>query len=255
MTKLLRLDLDDPGSLNTMQGAARAINELAERGLIAMVEPFLSRRVGGGVRNDLSAAAVARAITIASGLGGTSAYTWLKVPVVEEIDEIGRALEATTLPTVLLGGEVPDDPGATQRRWREALARVKEEDAEAKKARAVQPTVSFPPQSPGGAAAVSDTSEEFLRAPDTIREGVKIANVVGPTQKILLVNEDPATMKNASFKPPAQGMVVDGSFVIHDGRVNVGFIDGHLEAMKDRKVRDIQTASMVRQYFDPYYRH
>lgn len=118
---LLRLDLDDPGSLNTMQGAAGAINELAERGLIAMVEPFLSRRVEGGVRNDLSAAAVARAITIASGLGGTSAYTWLKVPVVDEIDEIGRALEATTLPTVLLGGEVPDDPAAAQRRWREAL--------------------------------------------------------------------------------------------------------------------------------------
>lgn len=118
---LLRLDLDDPGSLNTMQGAANAINELAERGLIAMVEPFLSRRVEGKVRNDISAEAVARSIAIASGLGGTSAYTWLKVPVVDELDQIGRALEATTLPTVLLGGEVPDDPAATQERWHKAL--------------------------------------------------------------------------------------------------------------------------------------
>ncbi|WP_406689948.1 Cgl0159 family (beta/alpha)8-fold protein [Saccharopolyspora sp. ID03-671] len=118
---LMRLDLDDPGSLNTMQGAADAVNELAERGLIAMVEPFLSRRVDGKVRNDLSAEAVARSIAIASGLGGTSAYTWLKVPVVDELDEIGRALEATTLPTVLLGGEVPDDPAATQERWHKAL--------------------------------------------------------------------------------------------------------------------------------------
>src|SRR6266568_2584138 len=84
-------------------------------------------------------------------------------------------------------------------------------------------------------------------------EGVKIANVVGPTQKILLVNEDPATMRNASFKP--QGTSLNGRFVVHDGRVNVGFIDGHLEAMRDRKVRDIQTASQQQYYFDPYYRH
>src|SRR5258707_6697446 len=62
----------------------------------------------------------------------------------------------------------------------------------------------------------------------TVPEGVKVANVVGPTQKILLVNEDPATMKNASFKP--QGTALTGQFVVHDGRVNVGFIDGHLEA-------------------------
>ena len=84
-------------------------------------------------------------------------------------------------------------------------------------------------------------------------EGVKIANVVSPTQKVLLVNEDAATMKNASFKP--QGTALTGQFVVHDGRVNVGFIDGHLEAMRDRKVRDIQTASEQRSYFDPYYRH
>ena len=113
---LMRLDLSDPGSLNTMQGAANAINELAARGLPALVEPFLSHRVDGKVRNDLSAQAVARSITIASGLGGTSAYTWLKVPVVDELDEIGTALETTTLPTVLLGGEVPDDPETTQAR-------------------------------------------------------------------------------------------------------------------------------------------
>src|SRR2546430_13133620 len=69
-------------------------------------------------------------------------------------------------------------------------------------------------------------------------------SVILPTQKILLVNEDAATMKNASFKP--QGTALDGHFVVHDGRVNVGFIDGHLEAMKDRKVRDIQDRKSTR---------
>src|SRR6266487_5940861 len=34
-----------------------------------------------------------------------------------------------------------------------------------------------------------------------VPEGVKVATVVSPTQKILLVNEDPAAMRNASFNP------------------------------------------------------
>jgi prepilin-type N-terminal cleavage/methylation domain-containing protein/prepilin-type processing-associated H-X9-DG protein len=82
--------------------------------------------------------------------------------------------------------------------------------------------------------------------------GVRLAYVINPTQKILLVNEDPVTMKNASFKPG--GAALNGDFIQHEGRVNVGFIDGHLEAMRDRKVRDIQTASQQKRYFDPYYR-
>ncbi|GAB2646966.1 hypothetical protein GCM10027271_00600 [Saccharopolyspora gloriosae] len=118
---LLRLDYADPGSLETMCGAARAVNDLAERGLMAMVEPFLSRRVDGEVRNDLSAAAVTRSLSIAAGLGGTSAYTWLKVPVVDDIERIGQVMATTTLPTVLLGGEVSADQDATFDRWRTAL--------------------------------------------------------------------------------------------------------------------------------------
>lgn len=118
---LLRLDYADPGSLETMCGAAQAVNDLAERGLVAMVEPFVSRRVDGKVRNDLSAEAVTRSISIAAGLGGTSAYTWLKVPVVDDVDRIGPVMESTTLPTVLLGGEVSPDQDATFERWRTAL--------------------------------------------------------------------------------------------------------------------------------------
>src|SRR5881275_2168387 len=77
-----------------------------------------------------------------------------------------------------------------------------------------------------------DPTTDLTRA---VPEGVKIANVISPMQKILLVNEDPVTMRNASFKP--QGTALSGHFLVHDGRVNVGFIDAHLEAMKDRKVR------------------
>lgn len=119
---LLRIDPDDAGSLETMAGAARAVNALAERGLTAMVEPFLSTRDGHGeLRNDLSADAITRAIAIASGIGGTSAHTWLKVPVVDDLDEVGRVLASTTLPTVLLGGDPGSDPDTTYDRWRKAL--------------------------------------------------------------------------------------------------------------------------------------
>src|SRR5262249_19971224 len=62
--------------------------------------------------------AMIRAITVASGLGTTSAYTWLKVPVVADME---RVMAASTLPALLLGGEVPDDPEPALAAWRKAL--------------------------------------------------------------------------------------------------------------------------------------
>ncbi|MBB1255233.1 Cgl0159 family (beta/alpha)8-fold protein [Streptomyces alkaliterrae] len=118
---LLRIDYEDPGSLATMETAARAVDEMAARQLPVFVEPFISRRVGGSVRNDLSAEAVTRSIAIASGLAGTSAYTWLKLPVTEDPDDMARVLETSTLPTVLLGGDVGRDQEGAYERWRKSL--------------------------------------------------------------------------------------------------------------------------------------
>lgn len=115
---LFRIDPADPATVATMQACARAVDQLAERGLMAMVEPFISHRVDGRSRNDLSPEAVTRSLTVASGLGATSAYTWLKVPVVDDME---RVLSAATLPVLLLGGEVPADPDATYARWQQAL--------------------------------------------------------------------------------------------------------------------------------------
>ncbi|GHF78408.1 Cgl0159 family (beta/alpha)8-fold protein [Streptomyces thermodiastaticus] len=118
---LLRIDYDDPGSLATLEASARAIDEMAEAGLPVFVEPFICRRLGGRVVNDLSAEAVTRAIAIASGLGGTSAYTWLKLPVTADPDDMAAVLRTSTLPAVLLGGEVGGDQKAAYARWRSAL--------------------------------------------------------------------------------------------------------------------------------------
>ncbi|MFF3909935.1 deoxyribose-phosphate aldolase [Streptomyces sp. NPDC001848] len=118
---LLRIDYDDPGSLTTLESTARAVDDMAARRLPLFIEPFISRRVDGRVRNDLSGEAVTRSIAIASGLGGTSAYTWLKLPVTDDIDDMAEALEASTLPAVLLGGEVGKDQEGAYEKWRKAL--------------------------------------------------------------------------------------------------------------------------------------
>jgi DhnA family fructose-bisphosphate aldolase class Ia len=115
---LLRIDPDDAGTVTTLQACGHAVNALAERRLMAMVEPFWSRRLNGAVHNDLSPDAVVRAVAVAQGLGATSAYTWLKLPVVEEME---RVLEATTLPVLLLGGDPTTAPDQTYARWRDAL--------------------------------------------------------------------------------------------------------------------------------------
>ena len=67
---------------------ARAVDELAARGLIAMLEPFMSSRVEGKVRNDLSPDAVIKSVHISQALGATSAYTWMKLPVVDEMERV-----------------------------------------------------------------------------------------------------------------------------------------------------------------------
>lgn len=114
---LCRIDLGDAGTVSTLAACAQAVDELAAHGLIAMLEPFISSRVDGKVRNDLSPDAVIKSIHIGQGIGSTSAYTWMKLPVVDEMD---RVMEATTLPTLLLGGD-PADPDEAFASWEKAL--------------------------------------------------------------------------------------------------------------------------------------
>ena len=108
---LVRIDPEDHGTVATLESCARAVTDLARHALMAMVEPFISHRDGGTphgrVRNDLTPEAVIRSVTVASGLGGTSAYTWLKIPVVDDME---RVAAASTLPMLLLGGEVQAEP-------------------------------------------------------------------------------------------------------------------------------------------------
>lgn len=116
---LTRIALDDPGTSKTLQWSAEAIDELAERRLMAMVEPFWSFRRDGRVVNQLDPDSVIRSIHVAQGLGQTSAYSWLKLPVVDELE---RVMDATSLPTLLLGGDPGGEPEDTYASWRKALS-------------------------------------------------------------------------------------------------------------------------------------
>ena len=102
----------------TLEACADAVSDLARHELMAMVEPFISHRVEGRVRNDLSTEAVVRSVTVAAALGTTSAHTWLKLPVVDDME---RVAAASTLPLVLLGGEANVDDSETFDRWQRAL--------------------------------------------------------------------------------------------------------------------------------------
>jgi DhnA family fructose-bisphosphate aldolase class Ia len=116
---LLRIDLEDPGTVATLEQCGRVVSELNRFELIAMVEPFMSGRFGGKIANDLSADAVIKSVHIAQGLGSSSAYTWMKLPVVHEME---RVMDATTLPTLLLGGDPDSAPDETYAAWQAALA-------------------------------------------------------------------------------------------------------------------------------------
>ncbi len=122
---LFRIDPNDPATVSTMHACAQAVDALAEHRLMAMVEPFISYRdttggeTAGRVRNDLSTEAVVRSATVAAGLASTSAHTWLKLPVIEDMEAV---LASTTLPVLLLGGEVAADQEAQFAAWSRALS-------------------------------------------------------------------------------------------------------------------------------------
>ena len=115
---LLRINLEDAGSLATLEATALAVSEAAAAGIPIMLEPFMSSWVNGRVKNDLTPDAVILSIAIAEGLGNSSAYSWLKLPVVPDM---ARVMAATTLPTLLLGGDPVGDQDETFDSWRNAL--------------------------------------------------------------------------------------------------------------------------------------
>jgi len=117
---LLRIDDDDPGSMQTLVGCADAVSSLADRQLIAMVEPLpYTTNAEGRAVLLVDDDALIRASAVAAALGHTSAHTWLKLPATEDVE---RVMAATTQPVLLLGGASVSEPERAIAAWERALA-------------------------------------------------------------------------------------------------------------------------------------
>ncbi|WP_319460268.1 aldolase [Micromonospora sp. RTP1Z1] len=115
---LCRIDPDDHGTASTLQACARAVSALAAHRTVALVEPMWVGRTDGRVHVDLTSEAVIKSVSVGQALGTTSAYTWLKLPAIDEMD---RVMAATTLPVLLLGGDPTETPDVVYARWQRAL--------------------------------------------------------------------------------------------------------------------------------------
>jgi DhnA family fructose-bisphosphate aldolase class Ia len=115
---LTRINFEDENTAKTLEYTANAINDAVEAKTPILVEPFISKWVDGKIINDLSTDATVLSVTIASGLGSSSKYTWLKLPVVPNMEKV---MASTTLPTLLLGGDPVADQADTYELWEAAL--------------------------------------------------------------------------------------------------------------------------------------
>lgn len=117
---LIRFDYADPGTISTLGAAAAAVSQLARRRRSALVEVLpASRDAAGTLRISKEPDPLIVAMGVASSLGVSSAYSWLKIPVVADME---RVMASTTLPTLLLGGDPGDRAAEVFAGWRRALA-------------------------------------------------------------------------------------------------------------------------------------
>jgi hypothetical protein len=115
---LLRVDESEPASLKTLLASAQAINETNALGLPMFLEPLPVTRTEKGYTVVKTAEALARLAGVASALGDSSRYLWLKLPWCEGYETVARS---TTLPILLLGGESAGDPAPFLRQLESAM--------------------------------------------------------------------------------------------------------------------------------------
>jgi hypothetical protein len=117
---LLRIEPTDPGVARTLEMVAAITTELSDRRIMCLVEPLpYLKDEAGRARLDTSVEELVRVVAIASGLGSSSAYTWVKIPAVDRMAEVAGA---TTMPILMLGGDPGDRADAVFGLWRAAMA-------------------------------------------------------------------------------------------------------------------------------------
>jgi DhnA family fructose-bisphosphate aldolase class Ia len=116
---LLRIDETDPSVARTLEAVAATVTQLADRRIMCLIEPLpYLKDADGHARLDPSDEQLIKVVSIASGLGSSSAYSWLKIPGSTRMGEVAAA---TTLPILMLGGDPGSESAATFDRWESAM--------------------------------------------------------------------------------------------------------------------------------------
>lgn len=117
---LIRIDYTDSAVARTLEHVAAWTTQLADRKLMAMLEPLPYRKNADGLAElNPDPDALIKVVAIASGLGASSAYTWLKVPPSERMDEVAGA---TSMPILMLGGEPKGDASDIYDAWDQGMS-------------------------------------------------------------------------------------------------------------------------------------
>jgi len=103
---MFRIDPRDTASVRTLERCAREIDACHAHGLTVFLEAMLVERTASGYRSRTDPDSLIRVAGVAAGIGTSSAGTWLKLPYGPHYD---RVAAATTLPILMLGGEVRGD--------------------------------------------------------------------------------------------------------------------------------------------------
>ena len=102
---LLRFDPEDVATLDTLQWVAQVVRDMNACSIPTFLEPLPATPAAEGLAVVRDPSAIATLVGIASALGDSSRYLWLKLPFCEDFAQVAKA---TTLPIVLLGGPASD---------------------------------------------------------------------------------------------------------------------------------------------------
>jgi len=102
----------------------------------------------------------------------------------------------------------------------------------------------------GESLRVNFTMNRWLNPgePGSSDRGVMETAIVNPVEKVLLANSDPTLMTSGSLDPNA--MTTPAVFLSHNGRVNIGFCDSHIESKSPQEINFLQRPFNRDHYFD-----
>ncbi len=116
---LLRIEDTDAGVASTLEWAGSVTSRLADQKIMCLLEPLpYLKDASGRAYLDQSTERLVKVVAIASGLGASSAYSWLKIPASPDMKIVAAA---TTMPILMLGGDPGDKTEEVFDLWKRAM--------------------------------------------------------------------------------------------------------------------------------------